>query len=67
MMHGHRCIRCSLYWASQADPEHYSAITRFCPNCIERYMPVDGEAPLAPAPRERDKPIRVPLRQQRTA
>jgi predicted nucleic acid-binding Zn-ribbon protein len=40
MMYGHRCLRCGHYWASQANPDQYACITRFCPDCVAKYIPV---------------------------
>jgi hypothetical protein len=34
-MFGHQCRRCGQYWASQANPNLYRAITVFCPACIQ--------------------------------
>ena len=40
MLHSHKCIRCERYWSSQANPALFHEITRFCPDCIGRYMPI---------------------------
>lgn len=36
------CISCGRYWTHNAGTSNYAIITRCCPDCIARLLPVMG-------------------------
>lgn len=44
-MTGAKCQRCGHYWAFTANSTLFAVITRICPDCIPRALPVMGTAP----------------------
>ena len=40
-----KCQRCGHYWAFTANSTLFAVITRICPDCITKALPVMGTAP----------------------
>lgn len=48
-MTGVKCQRCGHFWSiGTNNPDLFKAITRLCPDCIAKALPIMGSAPIAP-------------------
>ncbi|WAA19764.1 hypothetical protein SEA_SHWETA_43 [Mycobacterium phage Shweta] len=39
-----KCRRCGRYWSFMGNPDLFAVITKFCPECIARVLPLMGSA-----------------------
>lgn len=42
-----KCRRCGHYWTFAGNPELFSAISKWCPLCVPKVLPVMGQAPTS--------------------
>lgn len=41
-----KCQRCGQFWAFTGNPDLFVAISRWCPICLPKSLPLMGVAPL---------------------
>ncbi len=39
-----KCRRCQRYWSFTVNPDKFDAITKWCPDCIAKILPIAGAA-----------------------
>lgn len=42
-----KCQRCGHYWSHNTGTQVFSLITRFCPDCLARMLPLLDVTPLS--------------------